>query len=88
MTIPYERTRALVLTKQFLEAMMDPKKTPRTPRRLRLEAKALLQHYPRLADIELAHKALPDTFGPVPPFPRFIASEPTLIVIAATKDAL
>lgn len=35
MTVPFERTRALVLTKEFLEAMLDPKQTPRTPRWMR-----------------------------------------------------
>jgi hypothetical protein len=70
MTIPFERTRALVQTKQFLEAMLDPKQTPRTPRWMRGRAKALLRHYPGLAEVELAHKALPDKFGPVPPFSR------------------
>lgn len=70
MTIPYERTRALVLAKEFLEAMMDPKQTPRVPSALRRRAKALLRHYPGLAEIEIVHKALPDWYGPVPPFSR------------------
>lgn len=70
MTVPFERTRALVQTKQFLEAMLDPKQTPRTPRWMRGKAKALLRHYPNLAEIEMAHKALPDEYGPVPPFSR------------------
>ena len=34
------------------------------------KAKALLRHYPGLAEIEMAHKALPDEYGPVPPFSR------------------
>lgn len=73
MTIPFERTRALVMTKEFLEAMLDPKATPRVPRWMRGHAKALLKHYPNLAEIEMAHKALPDKFGPVPPFSRMHA---------------
>lgn len=73
MTIPFERTRALVLTKEFLEAMLDPKQTPRTPRWMRGKAKALLRHYPGLFEIERAHKALPETFGPAPPFSRMHA---------------
>jgi len=68
MTVPFERTRALISTKEFLEAMLDPKATPRTPRWMRGKAKALLRHYPGLAEVEMAHKALPETFGPVPPF--------------------
>jgi hypothetical protein len=70
MTIPFERTRALIGAKEFLEAMLDPKQTPRTPRWMRGRAKALLRHYPGLCEIEMAHKALPDEFGPVPPFSR------------------
>lgn len=73
MTIPFERTRALILTKEFLAAILDPTQTPRTPRWMRGKAKALLRHYPGLAEIEMAHKALPDTFGPVPPFSRTYA---------------
>ena len=70
MTIPFERTRALILTKEFLEAMLDPKQTPRTARWMRGKAKSLLKHYPGLADIELSHKILPHLYGPVPPFSR------------------
>jgi len=70
MTIPFERTRELVQTKEFLEAMLDPKQTPRTPRRMRGKAKAILRHYPSLFEIKMAHQALPDEFGPVPPFSR------------------
>jgi len=63
MTVPFERTRALIGAKEFLEAMLDPKKTPRTPRWMRGRAKALLKHYPGLAETEMAHKAVPDEFG-------------------------
>ena len=35
MTVPFERTRALISAKEFLEAMLDPKATPRTPRWMR-----------------------------------------------------
>lgn len=86
MTVPFERTRALIGAKQFLEAMLDPKATPRTPRWMRGKAKSLLMHYPGLSEIERAHKALPDTFGPVPPFSRLSASVATEWVIDATKD--
>jgi len=70
MTVPFERTRALVQAKEFLEAMLDPKQTPRVPKALRGHAKALLRHYPELYEIELAHQARPDWYGPVPPFSR------------------
>ena len=70
MTIPYERTRALLETKIFLQQLQDPKLTPRVPASVREHARALLRHYPSYADIELAHKALPMFYGPVPPFSR------------------
>ena len=35
MTVPFERTRALVQTKQFLEALMDPTEAPRVSRWIR-----------------------------------------------------
>ena len=77
MTIAFERTRSLIQAREFLQAMMDPKQTPRVPRCLRGKAKTILLHYPNLAEIEMAHKALPDEFGPVPPFSRMHA--PTAI---------
>lgn len=66
MTVPLERTRALIGAKEFLEAMLDPKQTPRTPRWMRGRAKALLRHYPGLCEIEQIHTTLPENFGPVP----------------------
>jgi len=35
---------------------------------MRGNAKSLLKHYSGLAEIEMAHKAFPDKYGPVPPF--------------------
>ena len=86
MTVPFERTRALVQAKEFLAAMMDPKLTPRTPRWMRGRAKAILRHYPGLAEIEKAHKALPHEYGPVPPFSRLSGSVTTRDVIDSTND--
>ena len=70
MTIPFERTRALVECKRFLAELEDPARAPRDPGELRLIATWLLRHYPSLHDIDAAHSALPDLFGPVPPFSR------------------
>lgn len=86
MTIPFERTRALVQTKMFLEAMLSPKETPRVPRWMRGKAKSLLRHYPGLGEIEQAHKALPEVFGPVPPFSRLSGTAEVLGVIDATTE--
>lgn len=70
MTIPYERTRSILETRDFLRELQDPRLTPRVPASVREHARALLRHYPSYADIELAHKALPMVYGPVPPFSR------------------
>jgi hypothetical protein len=85
MTIPYQRTRALVETKLFLQDLTDPAATPRVPKRFRDAARALLQHYPSLFDIEKAHKELPDVFGPVPPFQVLPGNPQVIGVIEATK---
>ena len=73
MTIPYERTRALIETKSFLLKLVDTKRLPRVPKTVRQHAEYLLKHYPSYENIELAHKALPDYYGPVPPFQRMHA---------------
>lgn len=60
MTTPDERTRALVQTKQFLQGLQIQDTVPPD---VREAARALLRHYPTLAQIELAHLALPLFFG-------------------------
>ena len=84
MTIPFERTRAMIETKRFLLELTDPKVMPRVPRAIRGKAKSLLKHYPTYAEIEQAHKALPDTYGPVPPFSRLVGSPQTVATIKAS----
>ena len=70
MTIPFERTRAVVECKQFLTELEDPARLPRDPAELQRIATWLLRHFPSLDDIEAMHKALPDMYGPAPPFSR------------------
>lgn len=85
MTIPYERTRAIIETKQFLQELTDPSATPRVPKSARETARKLLRHYPQFSEIELAHKALPHLYGPVPPFSRLVSNPVTTGAIDATK---
>lgn len=87
MTIPFERTRALIETYELLKRLQDSQQTPRVPRWLREEARKLLRHYPNYATIELAHKALPLFFGPVPPFSRMHGTADVRSVIAASTAA-
>lgn len=84
MTVPYERTRALIETRELLKRLLVPGETPRVPRWLREAARVLLRHYPDYAAIEMAHKALPHLYGPVPPFSRLSGSADVLGVIAAS----
>lgn len=53
MTMPFERTNAVMRTEQFLVDLLDPKKTPRIPRDIRRAAGSLLKHYPNRFDMEI-----------------------------------
>ena len=46
MTLPIERTFAVLSVEQFLKDLRDPKKYPRVPKVVREEASRLLRHYP------------------------------------------
>lgn len=46
MTMPDERTRAVVNTHKFLRDLLDPKATPKVPKHIREKARRLLKHYP------------------------------------------
>ena len=51
MTIPIERTNAVLNVERFLMDLLDPKKTPRVPSEVRKQASSLLKHYPRKFDM-------------------------------------
>lgn len=46
MTLPYERDNAIVAAEQFLVDLLNPKRTPKVPRAIRLRAVRVLRHYP------------------------------------------
>ena len=46
MTLPVERTNAVLNVERFLMDLRDPKKYPRVPKAVREEASRLLRHYP------------------------------------------
>jgi len=52
MTLPYERTRSVVSTREFLLDLTNPKVTPRLPSYIRDTARSLLRHYPTNYDME------------------------------------
>lgn len=46
MTLPIERTNAVVRTEEFLLKLCIPSQSPRVPKAIREEARRLLRHYP------------------------------------------
>ena len=46
MTLPHEEVNSLKAVRQFLYDLLDPKKTPRVPREVRLRAHRLAKHFP------------------------------------------
>lgn len=88
MTIPFERTRSILQARELLKQLQDIGESPSIPSWVRQHAKDLLEHYPTFADIEQAHKALPDLFEPVPPFSRRSGTGDVRGVIDATRSSL
>lgn len=64
MTIPDERTRAVLKTREFLYALTNLTRMPGVPEAVREQAVTLLRHYPGTGDLSLAHGAIPNWFGP------------------------
>lgn len=52
MTIPVERTNAVMNTEDFLLDLCDPKKTQRVPKAIRERARRMLRHYPSKFEME------------------------------------
>ena len=53
MTVPIERTNAVVYTRDFLLELVDPKVTPRVPKIIRERARRLLRHYPSKFEMDV-----------------------------------
>jgi hypothetical protein len=53
MTVPIERTNAVIWTEEFLLELLDPKKTPRVPKVIRERARRMLRHYPSKFDMDV-----------------------------------
>jgi hypothetical protein len=62
MTLPYERTRAVLETEQFLIRLITPKVTPGLPKLIRQQAKSLLRHYPGRSDFAVVSNGWEDKF--------------------------
>jgi hypothetical protein len=65
MTLPNERTRALLNTHAFLRSLLDPKQTPKVPKAIRKEAYWCLRHYPLSMDIDELVKKAPNVLGKI-----------------------
>jgi hypothetical protein len=52
MTVPRERTNAVIFTESFLKDLLNPKTTPRVPRSIRQQAARCLRHYPSQREME------------------------------------
>ena len=59
MTTSYERTRAILHTREFLEELQSPQKWPDLPGELRRRARALARHYPEFWELRQLHAHLP-----------------------------
>ena len=57
MTLPDERTTAIMQTRKFLYALCDSKVTPSCPKVIREKARALLRHYPEAHDLKIINKS-------------------------------
>lgn len=62
MTLPSERTRAIIQTQKFLAQLSNPKVIPSVPKTVRETAKALLRHYPERHDLETLVSGWGDAF--------------------------
>ena len=62
MTLPDERYRAVLRAEQFLKDLLDPRKTPRVPRDIRIRASGILRHYPSKWDMDRAATAAAHVF--------------------------
>lgn len=73
MTMPDERFRAVIETKNFLNELLDPKKTPRLPKHVRKQALWCLRHYPSYWDMERVSSCSPEIFQPtIEPLTRMV----------------
>jgi hypothetical protein len=63
MTLPDERYRSLVQTKNFLSDLLNRQKTPHVPKIIRQRAHSLLRHWPDDYHLELMTEEMPQHFA-------------------------
>lgn len=74
MTMPDERTRAVVQTAEFLRELTMPSASPGVPDIVRETARRLMRHYPGRGDMNMTHTAMPMWWGALPA----LSSDPRL----------
>lgn len=65
MTIPVERTRAVIAAKEFMYDLLNPKVTPKVPRPVRERALRVLRHYPGRYEIVDLARTSPTHWGEI-----------------------
>lgn len=63
MTLPDERYRAVTYARDFLRSLLDPKQTPKVPRKVREQAYRVLRHFPADYEMELTAKKCPSVWS-------------------------
>lgn len=56
MTLPQQEHNSLIATREFLVDLLDSKKIPGVPEKVRLSARALLKHYPSRTKLDELYK--------------------------------
>ena len=62
MTLPNERYRSIQNARRFLRDLLDPKKTPRVPKKIRTEVYWCLRHFPSEFDMEMVANEMQGVF--------------------------
>ena len=69
MTMPFERTRAVLNTRDFLQWVLFSEPSADSFKQAKRDARTLLRHYPTPVEMDLAHLACPACFGPASEIP-------------------
>lgn len=75
MTLPDERYRSVLQTKQFLQDLLNPAETPGVPRSIRQRAAGCLRHYPDKCHMDMAGTVVTSVFqtnDPVDPLTKML----------------
>ena len=63
MTMSDERYAAVLRAREFLQSLLDPKKTPKVPKSVRSEAYRVLRHFPHGYEMKKVSERCPELFN-------------------------